>query len=71
MANVLVSSAVDRGLKPDMAKPKTIKLVFVASLLSTHKKGEGAKTGWLGIKIMCPSGAMCISAHCCFSELAL
>ena len=29
------------------------------------------KTGWLGIKIMCPSGATCLSADCCFSELAL
>ena len=30
-----------------------------------------AKTGWLGIRIMCPSGATCLSADCCFSELAL
>jgi hypothetical protein len=29
------------------------------------------QTGWLGIGIMCPSGATDISAHCCFSELAL
>ena len=27
--------------------------------------------GWLGIKIMCPSGPTCISADCCFSEVAL
>jgi hypothetical protein len=32
---------------------------------------ERAKTGWLGIRIMCPSGATCLSADCCFSELAL
>jgi hypothetical protein len=24
-------------------------------------------TGWLGIRIMCPSGATCLSADCCFS----
>ena len=35
------------GLSSDQVKPKTIKLVLVASLLST---------GWLGIRIMCPSG---------------
>jgi hypothetical protein len=32
---------------------------------------ERAKTGWLGIKIMCRSGATCLSADRCFSELAL
>ena len=32
---------------------------------------ETAKIGWLGIRIMCPSGATCLSADCCFSELAL
>jgi len=25
---------------------------------------------WLRIRIMCPSGATCLSADCCFSELA-
>jgi hypothetical protein len=34
-------------------------LVFVASPLSTHYQGERTKTGWLGIRIMCPSGATC------------
>ena len=29
------------------------------------------RTGWLGIRIMCPSGAICLPADCCFSELAL
>jgi hypothetical protein len=30
-----------------------------------------AKTGWLGLRIMCPSGATCLPADCCFSEVAL
>ena len=55
--NVLASSAVDRG--------------FVVSSLSTQHSGERATTGWLGIMIMCPSGAACLSTDCCFSELAL
>ena len=42
------------GLSPDRVKPKTIKLVFVASPLSTQHEGERAKTDWLGIGIMCP-----------------
>jgi len=50
---------------------KTIKLVCVASPLSTQHKGERTKTGWLGIRIMCPSAAICISGGYCFRELAL
>ena len=30
-----------------------------------------AKTGWLGIRIMCPSGATYLTVGCCFSELVL
>jgi len=33
--------------------------------------GERGKIGWLGIRIMCPSGATCPSADNYFSELAL
>jgi hypothetical protein len=33
-----------------------MKLVFVASLLSKQYEGKIAKAGWLGIRIMCPSG---------------
>ena len=41
-------------------KPKTIiKLLFVASLLSLQYQGEGAKTGLLGIRIMCPNEVTC------------
>ena len=34
MVSVLASGVVDRGLNPGRVKPKTIKLVFVASPLS-------------------------------------
>ena len=30
-----------------------------------------AKTGLLGTRIMCASGATCLSTDCCFRELAL
>ena len=36
MVSVLASSAVDRGFEPGQVKPKTIKLVCVASPLSTE-----------------------------------
>ena len=54
MVSVLTSSAVDRGLELYRVKPKTMKLVCVASSLSTRHYGDIAKTGWLGIRIMCP-----------------
>jgi hypothetical protein len=45
---------------------QTIKLVFVASPLSMQYEGERAKTGWLRIRIMFPSGATCLPTDCCF-----
>jgi hypothetical protein len=47
---------------PGQFKPKTMKLVFVVSPLSTQLLGERAKTGYLGIVIM---WATCLSADCC------
>jgi hypothetical protein len=60
MVNVLGSSAVDLGFEPQLGLNR-LKLVFVAS----------PRSGWLGIGIMCPSGATCLSTYCCFSDLAL
>ena len=34
-------------------------------------KSEKPRTGWLGIRIICPSGTTCLPADCCFNELAL
>ena len=47
IVSMLASSAVDRGSSSSWVKPKTMKLVFVASPLSTHYLGERAKTDWL------------------------
>jgi hypothetical protein len=47
------------GSNPGEVKPKTIKLVYAASSLSTQY-GVRAKAGWLGIGIMCTSGAKCL-----------
>ena len=58
MVSVPASSAVDHGFEPRSVKPKTIELVFVASPLDTQYYGERAKTGLLGIRIMCPSGVL-------------
>jgi hypothetical protein len=47
------------GSDPSQVKPKNIKFVFVASPLSTQH-GVRAKIGWLGIRLMCMSGAKCL-----------
>ena len=71
MVSVLVSSAVDRGFEPRSGQTKDYKLgICCFSAKHAALTGEIAKTGWLGISIMCPSGATCLSADCCFSERA-
>ena len=62
MVSVLASRAVDRGFESLLVKPKTIKLVFVASPVSTQHWGERAKTGWVRIRIMCLSVTTCLSS---------
>jgi len=39
--------------------------------LRNHLKSTKTAAGWLGNRIMCPSGATFLSADCCLSELAL
>jgi len=34
-------------------------------------RGIRAKTGLFEIRIMCPNGAICLSADCCIRQLAL
>jgi hypothetical protein len=50
-------------------KPKTRKLVYVASLLITQHEGERAKTGWLGIGTMCQSAVTCLPTKCLFTQM--
>jgi hypothetical protein len=68
MVSVLTSSAVDRGFKPRSCQTKDYKsgICYFSAKDSTLR----AKTGWLGIRLMCPSGATCLPADCCFSEIA-
>ena len=70
MISVLASSAVDRGFEPrsDQIKPKNYK-IDICCFFAKHATLIRRKTGWLGIRIMYPNGATCLSTHCCFSEL--
>ena len=73
MVNVLAPSTVDRRFKPwsDQTKDYKIGICCFSAKHAAFNLGERAKTGWLGIRIMCPSGATYLPADCCFSELAL
>jgi hypothetical protein len=50
---------------------KSTDIVAMKDITDFKHEGERAKTSWFGIRIMCPSGATCLPADCCFSELAL
>ena len=67
MISVLAYSAVDRGFEPQSGHTKDYKI----SICCFSTKHTALRTGWLGIRIMCPSGATCLPEDCCFSELAL
>ena len=71
MVSVFASSAIDSVFEPRSRQTKWLKLVSVASPLSMQHKGVRAKTGWIGIRIICPGAATCLSEDCCFSQLAL
>ena len=60
MICVLASSVVDRVFEPRSRQPKDYKIgicCFSAKHAALRRKGER----WLGIRIMCPSGATCLS----------
>ena len=65
MVIVLASSAVGRGFEPQFGQTKDYK-ICICCFSAKH----AAKTGWFGIRIMCPRGVTCLPADCCFSQLA-
>ena len=71
MASVLVSSVVDHVFKPRPDKTKDYKIGICCFSAKHAALWRKSKTGWLRIRIMCPSGVTCLPADCCFSELTL
>ena len=71
MVSVLATSAVDRGFEPGSGQTQDYRIGICCFSARHAALGERAKTGLLGIRIMCPSGATCLSEDCCFSELTL
>ena len=70
MVNVFASSALDRGFEPRSSQTNDY-MTCIYCFSAKHVALWRAMTGWLEIGIMCPNGATCLSADCCFSELAL
>ena len=54
-----------------LLESKTINLVLSCFPAKHAALGERAKTSWLRFRIMCPSGATCLSANGCFSDPSL
>jgi len=56
---------------PRSDQTKDYKIVICCFSAKQAALRERANTGWLGIRIFCPSGAICLSADYCFMELTL
>ena len=69
MVRVLVWRVVNRGFEPQSGKTKDCKICIFC--VSAKHATLRTKTGCLGIRIICPSGATCLSTDSCFSELTL
>jgi hypothetical protein len=68
MVSVFALSTIDREFEPRSNQTKTITLVFAVSPLSTWLSGVRAKSGWLGIRTMCPTIATYIYPQTDVSE---
>ena len=72
MVNLIVSSVWDR-VRASFGSNQWLWNWYVLGFYGKARstKQIRAKTSWLGISIMCPSGATCLSVGCGFSELAM
>jgi len=71
MISVLASSAVDHGFESRSGQTKNYKIGICCFSAKHAALKRRAKTGWLGIRIMCQSGVTLVPAGCCISGLAL
>ena len=71
MVSVLASSEVDIVFEPRSGQAKDYKIGICCFSPKHAALRRNSKDWWIGSKIMCPSGATCLSMDCCFSELAL
>jgi hypothetical protein len=62
MVIVFASSSVDRGFESRSGQTKDFEIGICC--FSAKHESLRAKSGWLWIMIMCPSGAACLSVDC-------
>ena len=71
MVNVFALGVVDRGFEHRSGQTKDYNIGTCCFSDKHATQRSKRKDGLLGIRIMYPSGATCLSADCCFGELAL
>ena len=68
---MLASSAVDCGFEPRSVQNKDYEIGICCFFTKHAALMRESKDLWLGIRLMCQNVTTCLSADCCFSELAL
>ena len=67
MVGVHVLSVIHLEFEPQSDQTNNYKIVICCFSAKNAALGERTKSGWLGIRIMCPSGATCLPADCSVS----
>ena len=72
MVSMLILSVVDCGFAPRSGQIKDYK-ICICCFFGKHAALKNKSHYWLtiGSRTMCPSRTICLSADCCYSELAL
>jgi hypothetical protein len=68
--NELASSSVDHEFEHRWGRAKDYE-IGICCFSSKHATLRRKSKDWLVRKQLCPNEATCLSAECCFSELAL
>jgi hypothetical protein len=71
MVSMLALSAVGRGFEPQSGQTKDNKIGICCFSTQHTSLRRKSKNWFVQIRIMCSSRAICLSADCCFSKLAL
>ena len=71
MVIVLTQNSADRVFEPGSGQANPNNVVFAISAPGTRYSRVRAETGWVGIRIMCPSGKTYVPVNSCLSDLAL
>lgn len=72
MVSVFAYIMIDRGFDPGSCQIKDYDIGSCCfSARNAASDGVRVNTGWLGVRIKCPSGETRVPVDCCFSEIRL